>query len=118
MIAHGKRYLDETGWCWYIPLSDGTVSVGTVVNEEKQIQKRKALREKAPDSTMKDFYMTQVKLAPMIEKLLRNATLVSSAIKSASDYSYSATQKSGPHFRLVGDAAGKLNSLATYIKYI
>ena len=42
----------------------------------------------------------------MIEKLLDKAALVSSGIKSASDYSYSAAVKSGPHYRLVGDAAG------------
>lgn len=97
---------DETGWCWYIPLHNGTISVGVVINEAENTRKRKALREKSPDSTLKDYYLTQVKLATTITTMLEKAVLVSPEIKSASDYSYSATKKSGPGFRLVGDAAG------------
>ena len=92
---------------WYIPLNDGTISVGVVVNEEQNKIKRKALREDNPDSTLRDYYLSQVKLAPTIGRMLDNAVFVSSTIKSASDYSYSATVKSGPGFRLVGDAAGR-----------
>jgi flavine halogenase len=98
--------IDETGWVWYIPLSNGTVSVGAVVNEEQNTLKRKALREQNPESTLKDYYLSQVKLAPTIARMLENATFVSQSIRSASDYSYAATVKSGPGFRLVGDAAG------------
>lgn len=82
------------------------MSVGAVVNEEHNIRKRKAFRETNPDSTLKDYYLSQVKLAPMVNKMLQNATFASANVKSASDYSYAATVKSGPHFRMVGDAAG------------
>ncbi|KAF7334715.1 FAD/NAD P-binding domain-containing protein [Mycena venus] len=92
---------DETGWCWFIPLHNGTVSVGVVETETSSIAKKKAMQG---DSSLKAHYLKQLQLAPGLVRLLANGEL-SSDIKSAGDYSYSATAYAGPNYRLVGDAA-------------
>jgi hypothetical protein len=28
------RFSDNTGWCWYIPINDDTISIGFVMHEE------------------------------------------------------------------------------------
>ncbi|KZS96642.1 FAD/NAD(P)-binding domain-containing protein [Sistotremastrum niveocremeum HHB9708] len=101
---------DETGWAWYIPLHDGTVSVGIVMNQNSSNAKKAASKEAAQpaDFTLLDHYHEQLEFAPHVLELLKNATLVQNdgpAVKAASDYSYAATSYSGDHFRLVGDAA-------------
>ncbi|KAF8205877.1 putative halogenase [Mycena galopus ATCC 62051] len=77
---------DETGWAWFIPLHNGTVSVGVVMTEVASIAKKRA----AADSSLSAHYHEQLQLAPGL---------------IAGDYSYSATSYAGPNFRLVGDAA-------------
>ncbi|KAJ7745978.1 putative halogenase [Mycena olivaceomarginata] len=90
---------DETGWAWYIPLHKGRVSVGVVVSETSHRTKK----EQQPD--LKAHYLSQLQLTPGLVKLLGDARLVSD-IKSAGDYSYSASgnQYAGPNFRIAGDA--------------
>lgn len=75
------------------------------------IRKKTTLREAAPDSySLKAHYLDQMQYAPGLRDLLKNARLkeygADSEVKSASDYSYSASSYAGDHFRLVGDAAG------------
>lgn len=43
---------DETGWSWYIPLHDGTVSVGFVTTKESSTLKRANIRLASKDSAM------------------------------------------------------------------
>ena len=90
---------DASGWVWTIPLHTGLVSIGVVRSQEAATQ---AKREMGSPPT-KDFYLSQLKLVPGIEKLLAQAELVSD-IKSASDWSYSASSYASPGVRLVGDA--------------
>ncbi|KAJ7143489.1 putative halogenase [Mycena crocata] len=92
---------DETGWAWFIPLN-GTVSVGVVLTEESNVSKKRARSE--GNSTLVAHYLDQLKLAPGLMRLLGEGKLTSD-IKSAGDYSYSATNYAGPKYRLVGDAA-------------
>ena len=96
---------DQTGWAWFIPLHDETVSVGVVMHEEASRRKRTSDEKEILTKTA--YYMSQLKLSPGVMKLLENATICSE-IKSASDYSYSASSYAGPNFRLVGDAAGNI----------
>ncbi|KAF9484535.1 FAD/NAD(P)-binding domain-containing protein [Pholiota conissans] len=99
---------DESGWAWFIPLHDGTVSVGFVMDKAISISKKAALRESNPDEySLKAHYLDQLQYTPGLRDLLKNATMKESeeAVKSASDYSYSASSYAGDHFRLVGDAA-------------
>ncbi|KAK7017828.1 FAD/NAD P-binding domain-containing protein [Favolaschia claudopus] len=93
---------DETGWCWFIPLHNGTTSVGVVMTEVASISKKKAMS--GDDTSLKAHYLAELQRAPGLIKLLGDGEL-SSEIKSAGDYSYSATAYAGPNYRLVGDAA-------------
>ena len=90
---------DASGWCWLIPLHNGTTSVGIVQNQELATQKKKALG--SPSTS--EFYKESLKLAPKIEDLLSNGELITD-IKAASDYSYSASCYATPNVRIVGDA--------------
>ncbi|KAJ6454342.1 putative halogenase [Mycena sanguinolenta] len=92
---------DETGWCWFIPLHNGTVSVGVVMTEVSSIAKKRAMKG---DTSLTAHYHEQLQLAPGLVRILGEGKLVSD-IKSAGDYSYSATAYAGPNYRLVGDAA-------------
>lgn len=99
--------LDESGWVWYIPLHDGSTSVGIVVDEATYS------RKKAESGLgLQDFYISQLNaFTPETLKLIGEGTLRGKAgpgaVKSASDYSYSAPTYSGNHFRIAGDAGGK-----------
>ncbi|KAJ7898527.1 putative halogenase [Mycena olivaceomarginata] len=95
---------DETGWCWFIPLHNGTVSVGVVMTEASSIAKKRAMTASGDDKSLTAHYHAQLQLAPGLVRLLADGELISE-IKSAGDYSYSATSYAGPNYRLVGDAA-------------
>jgi len=84
------------GWFWYIPLHDGTMSVGAVVDARRW----RTLAEAGPERT----YRGLIARAPEIARRLAAATLVSS-IRIVRDYSYTSTRFWGPGFLLAGDAA-------------
>ncbi|KAL6883100.1 hypothetical protein HDV57DRAFT_495414 [Trichoderma longibrachiatum] len=90
---------DGSGWVWFIPLHNGRHSVGIVQNQEMATKKKREMAE--PSS--KGFYLQSLDLVPGIKELLANAELVSD-IKSASDWSYSASQYAFPGVRIAGDA--------------
>jgi hypothetical protein len=105
---------DETGWAWFIPLHNGTTSVGVVMNLADSIKKKKTASQKLEGTglthSLKDHYLSQLPLAPNISDFLKGATMVedgSNTMKSASDFSYAASCYAGDHFRLVGDAGGR-----------
>ncbi|RAL12971.1 NAD(P)/FAD-dependent oxidoreductase [Aspergillus homomorphus CBS 101889] len=89
---------DESGWVWLIPLHNGTVSVGIVRD-----QKTATAMKRESGLGQEEFYHYTLNLTPDIRRLLGNAELVS-PIKSACDYSYSASSYAMPHARIVGDA--------------
>nr|ACM42411.1 putative flavin-dependent halogenase/O-methyltransferase bifunctional protein [Floropilus chiversii] len=90
---------DGSGWCWFIPLHDGTHSIGIVQNQAKATAKKRA----AGSPTTKEFYLQSLDLVPGIRALLAEGELVSD-IKSASDWSYSASSYAFPYARIAGDA--------------
>jgi hypothetical protein len=51
-------------------------------------------------------YLSQLKLVPGLLRLLGNAKLIGE-VKTAGDYSYSASYYAGPKFRIAGDAGGQ-----------
>lgn len=76
------------------------------------IQKKADLREKDPEAfSLKAHYLDQMQYTPGLRDLLKNATMKdgdlegSGPVKSTSDFSYSASNYAGDHYRLVGDAA-------------
>ncbi|EMD35697.1 halogenase [Gelatoporia subvermispora B] len=102
---------DESGWAWFIPLHDGSVSVGVVQDQEVNNRKKKFVAESAEGqiNTLQKHYLRELERAPGVQKFIENAKLrginTPEGVKSASDFSYSASSYAGDHFRLVGDAA-------------
>ncbi|KAH8423426.1 NAD(P)/FAD-dependent oxidoreductase [Aspergillus melleus] len=90
---------DGSGWIWTIPLHNGTTSVGVVMNQASYTERKKQTGLLC--ST--DLYTKIIKEAPTTSSLLANARLVSD-IKSASDWSYSASAYASPYLRIAGDA--------------
>ncbi|KAJ5698560.1 hypothetical protein N7462_000565 [Penicillium macrosclerotiorum] len=90
---------DGSGWCWAIPLHNGTLSVGVVMRQDLFFGKKKAAG--SPNSL--DMYKLCLENVPGISSLLDEAEIVSD-IKMASDWSYSANAYAGPNFRIAGDA--------------
>ncbi|KAI0769406.1 FAD/NAD-P-binding domain-containing protein [Trametes elegans] len=124
---------DESGWAWFIPLHKGLTSVG-VVMDQKQLGIRSRASSSASaspslgsgrrgslsartSSTLAERYLSFLQLAPGVLDLIGDGELVSlktdedededsegPVARSASDYSYSASEYAGPGWRLVGDA--------------
>jgi halogenation protein CepH len=86
----------DDGWFWYIPLHDGTMSVGAVVDTRRW----HAVAEADPEQT----YRGLIARCPAIAERLATATLVS-PIRIIRDYSYTSTHFGGPGYLLAGDAA-------------
>jgi flavin-dependent dehydrogenase len=100
-----QALLDESGWAWFLPLHNGTASIGVVMDEEIMKSKKAEMTDKSSQA----LYMQELSTrAPMIWKLLSDAKLTpygtGPIIRSASDYSYSSTSYSGPNYRIIGDA--------------
>jgi flavin-dependent dehydrogenase len=87
---------DKQAWFWYIPLSDGRVSVGAVADNDYLLkdgltpdEKFQSLRERCPG----------------VLKRLEGARLTT-PLRVAKEFSYTTTQRSGDGWVLVGDAYG------------
>lgn len=88
-----------SGWVRFIPLHDGAHSIGIMQNQEMAVAKK---RQSGSPST-KEFYMQSLDIVPGIKDPLSNAGPISD-IKSASDWSYSASDYVSPYIRIAGDA--------------
>ncbi|KAK2767828.1 hypothetical protein FQN54_003989 [Arachnomyces sp. PD_36] len=97
---------DASGWAWFIPLHDGTRSVGIVQDQKIATEKK---RELGRPSTL-DFYKKCLEMAPNTKELLSEAELVTD-VKSASDYSYTASTYHLPNARICGDAGSFIDPL-------
>lgn len=89
------------GWCWYIPLHDGTVSVGTVVDASRW-------RERAKAATLDATYAELIAGCTPVARMLAGARQVA-PVRVIRDYSYSSkrfhlTSREGAAL-LAGDAA-------------
>lgn len=91
---------EGSGWAWFIPLHDGTTSVGVVINQGIATRKKKEMG--SPGG--KIFYLEMLKVVPRIlGPMFKDATLVSE-IKVASDWWYSASSYASYNARILGDA--------------
>ncbi len=84
----------DNGWFWFIPLVDGSTSVGAVCRPE-YLKSRKA--------DLDTFFMETVAQCPAIADRLSDATLLA-PITGAGNYSYRADRTMGESFILLGDA--------------
>lgn len=76
------------------------MSVGLTIKQHLVAPKKKA--SGALGTT--DFYKQTLKETPIIAGLLENAELVSEELRTASDWSYSASEYASPNIRIAGDA--------------
>jgi halogenation protein CepH len=84
------------GWFWFIPLHDGTTSVGAVIDAHR------FAGEAGGDPSA--LYQRLIDACPPIAARVRNGQLVSE-IRVIRDYSYCSRHFYGPGYLLAGDAA-------------
>lgn len=84
------------GWFWFIPLHDGTTSVGAVVDAKRFAG--------AATGDATELYLHLVKACAPVATRVQHAELVS-PIRVIRDYSYCSQRFYGPGYLLAGDAA-------------
>ncbi|KAJ7764343.1 hypothetical protein B0H16DRAFT_1368201 [Mycena metata] len=95
---------DHTGWAWFIPLNDKTVSIGACIHE-------KYMKEKKAGKTQEEVYQDIFSQLEMVNEYKADAVLApskdgaASPVYMASDFSYLADNVGAKNYRLVGDAA-------------
>ncbi|TQV94672.1 hypothetical protein V2A60_005697 [Cordyceps javanica] len=107
---HGAPYFealdDASGWAWFMPLHDGTRSVGIVQHQTMAADKKRQLG--SPSAS--DFYRACLEMAPKTKSLLTDAELVTD-LRSASDWSYTASSYHLMNARICGDAGSFIDPL-------
>ncbi|MFF0248877.1 NAD(P)/FAD-dependent oxidoreductase [Streptosporangium sandarakinum] len=89
------------GWFWYIPLNDGTHSVGFVTPVDEA---------KASGLDLPALFAAKIAESVHVKHLLAEGRQVS-AFRNARDWSYTCERFTGPGWMLVGDAAGFVDPL-------
>jgi flavin-dependent dehydrogenase len=84
----------DHGWFWFIPLLDGTTSVGAVASPA-YFKRRKG--------DLTSFLMETIALAPKLAERLKDATLIEGAT-STGNYAYDSKFCRGDRFAMIGDA--------------
>jgi flavin-dependent dehydrogenase len=93
-------HLIDGGWIWFIPLRNGSTSVGAVLRRE-MIQKNLPTQEQ---------FFTATAHSPRLHARLLAATPLA-PYRAAADYSYHCGQTFGRRHLLIGDAAGFLDPI-------
>ena len=94
MAGHITIFWFEHGWFWFIPLADGTTSVGAVTWPH---------RVKARDKPVREFFLDQIALCPALAERLKDAELVSD-VEATGNFSYACDHSHGAAYLLLGDA--------------
>jgi flavin-dependent dehydrogenase len=84
----------DQGWFWFIPLADGTTSIGAVCSPDY-------LKARGTDVTA--FFHQTIARAPDLAERLANATLIGPAIATG-NYSYRSRGMAGRNYVMLGDA--------------
>jgi flavin-dependent dehydrogenase len=106
--GHISIFWFAKGWFWFIPLSDGTTSVGAVSRPETF---------KNRDSDMTALFKDLIASCPALAHRLRDATLTGPATGTG-NYSYDAETIVGPNYLMVGDAGGFIDPVFSTGVYI
>ena len=85
----------QHGWFWFIPLADGTTSVGAVCWPHYLKSRRKPLPE---------FFRDTIAMSPDLQARLKDATLIDELVHATGNYSYTADHCAGERYALLGDA--------------
>ena len=84
----------DHGWFWYIPLADGTTSIGAVCPPAFM---------KTRDTDVTSFLRRLIAMSPALTERLKDAEMTGPAVATG-NYSYEMDRMSGPNFILLGDA--------------
>jgi len=84
----------EHGWFWYIPLRDGSVSVGVVCWPYYMKSRKIGLEQ---------FFFDTIALCPPLAKRLQAAKLAS-PVTATGNFTYSSERCYGPNYIMIGDA--------------
>jgi len=84
----------DHGWFWFIPLRDGTTSVGAVASPAYFKQRK---------GDLTSFLMETIALAPKLADRLKDATLLEGATTTG-NYAYDSKFCRGDRFAMIGDA--------------
>jgi len=84
----------DHGWFWFIPLLDGTTSVGAVCWPYY-------LKSRKTDPTT--FFLDTIALAPKLQERLRGATLTH-GVTATGNFSYRSDRMHGERYIMIGDA--------------
>ncbi len=87
-------YNFEHGWCWFIPLREGVMSIGCVCRPEYLKQRR---------GRNEEFLLATLALMPDAVRRMRDAKMVSE-VRVTGNYSYTCERMHGPGWVMVGDA--------------
>jgi flavin-dependent dehydrogenase len=85
----------EHGWFWFIPLADGTTSIGAVCWPYYLKSRAKPLPE---------FFRDTIALCPDLEARLKGARLIDDRVYATGNYSYASAKSSGERYLMIGDA--------------
>ena len=91
----------KEAWFWYIPVHDGTVSVGLVADNDFLLK-----RGGSPQQT----FDTEMSNCPGLKRRLRDANQIGK-FNIAKEFSYTTTQQTGNGWVLIGDAAGFIDPI-------
>lgn len=82
----------------------------------EDISKQKKAAYPGGHPSLKEHLLEQLQLLTGIQDFLSDGGyLVEGSVRGSSDYSYSAREYSGDHFRIVGDAASNSNDICQNI---
>jgi flavin-dependent dehydrogenase len=85
----------DHGWFWFIPLPDGTTSIGAVVWPYYL---------KSRDKPLPEFFRDTIAMCPKLAERLQGATLVDEQVYATGNYSYQGSHCVGERYAMLGDA--------------
>ena len=83
------------GWFWFIPLADGSNSVGATCWPHYL---------KSRDKPLKDFFLDTIAMSPQLAERLSGAQLVDDKVWATGNYCYAARECVGERWMMLGDA--------------
>ncbi len=92
--GHISIFWFEHGWFWFIPLADGTTSVGAVTWPTYLKTRNKPVR---------DFFFDLIAMCPALAARLKDAELVAE-VEATGNFSYTCDRSHGANYLLLGDA--------------
>ncbi len=100
---------EKLGWLWMIPLKGDRLSIGVALNMDYAKQQQKVLTKTTKD-WIEALYLQEIKTSPIAAAVIEGAQMLRPLAVNG-DFSYTAEQKFGDRFAIVGDASGFLDPI-------